>query len=461
MEILRTIEGVAYTEDVLVNLVTAAEKRIDLMAMYWSLLTDSEAPSCSDLELDRLVALGAEHGRRLFGALEDAARRGVQIRVLQSPGFRDGRQESDLLAAQFPTSFQVRQVDMTAWYGSGIMHQKLWLFDEKNLYLGSANMDWRSLSQVKELGLVVEDHCALAADLGRYFEVWWHFAGLAPEPLKGVWDPSVGIARSVPPWSSLRPEVERSRSPLDRAGWGALSSRETPISLTLEGNQGEIFMTGSPPELCVGGRTCDLDALLETVRDAERRISVSVMTYSAVSRYRDPSEEGENADGDPPTTGIWWPVLNDALLRAVITGGAEVRLLVSEWTHTHLAAVDALKVLQLAADAALRRDDTTGTDNSGGRLEIKLFRVPGWDQTEAGPGRLYPGHSRVNHPKFVVTDRRLHLSTSNMTWSYFSQSAGCSLNTDQPDLVAKAQEIFDRDWSSAFAHPLMDVGCEG
>lgn len=30
------------------------------------------------------------------------------------------------------------------------MHTKLWVVDQKHLYVGSANMDWRSLSQVNK-----------------------------------------------------------------------------------------------------------------------------------------------------------------------------------------------------------------------------------------------------------------------------------------------------------------------
>lgn len=456
MESFRSIDGVAYTEDVLISLVMATKKRIDLMAMYWSLLADTDTPDCSDLEQDRLKTLGVENGSRLFQALEGAARRGVRIRVLQSPGFIDGPQEPDRLAARFPARFQVRQVDMAAWYGGGIMHQKLWLFDERSLYLGSTNMDWRSLSQVKELGLVLEDQPQMAADLLRYYDAWWCFAGLSPSPACGVWDPKVGVERSVPPWSTLRSAAERGPSPIERPAWEPLSSMEHPIPLSLDGRQGGIFLTGSPPELCVGGRTFDLDALLETIQKAERQISVSVMTYSATSRCRQLTGNVGSQNADQPTIDIWWPILDHALLRAAITSGVKVRLLVSEWAHTQSAAIDSLKALEFTAKAALGHENAADHDACGGSLEIKLFRVPGWDRTEAGPNRRFPGHSRVNHPKFVVTDQRLHLSTSNMTWSYFAQSAGCSLNTDHLDLVEKAQEVFDRDWCSPYALPLMD-----
>lgn len=43
---------------------------------------------------------------------------------------------------------EVREVDLKAMTG-GIVHTKLWVVDQKHFYVGSANMDWRSLSQVK------------------------------------------------------------------------------------------------------------------------------------------------------------------------------------------------------------------------------------------------------------------------------------------------------------------------
>lgn len=44
---------------------------------------------------------------------------------------------------------EVRAVDLKALTG-GIIHTKLWVVDQKHLYVGSANMDWRSLSQVTQ-----------------------------------------------------------------------------------------------------------------------------------------------------------------------------------------------------------------------------------------------------------------------------------------------------------------------
>jgi phospholipase D3/4 len=442
LEELRGVEGVVYTEEVLVRLVEGARHAIDLMAMYWSLLPGSDAPDEGGLAPERLAELGADHGRRLFRALEDAVRRGVRVRVLQSPGFREGPQESERLAALNPALVEVRPVDLKAWYGAGIMHQKLWLFDGESSYLGSANADWRSLTQVKELGVVVENHPRLTADLGRYFDGWWHFAGLPELSVKEAWDPAVELERRVPAWSALVPEGEREPSPLDRPDYRAEYNLVNPAPLEVAGRPGGAFVTGSPPELCGPGRTIDLEALLHTIQDARRSVCVSVMTYYPGGRYPRPGEE--------TFIGVWWPLVSDTLLRAAVTRGLSVRLLVAHWAHSGDSGLELLRALQRVADAATSEEREAG---SAGRLEIRLFRVPGWDLT-AGPARLYPDHSRVNHPKYVVTDRRLHLSTSNLTWGYFAHTAGCSFNTDQLELVEKAQELFDRDWASPNAHPL-------
>ena len=74
------------------------------------------------------------------------------------------------------------EVQMGDWYGSGIMHQKIWVFDGHAVYIGSANMDWKSLTQVKEIGLVLEHAPDIADDVSRYFETWWAFPATRPLP---------------------------------------------------------------------------------------------------------------------------------------------------------------------------------------------------------------------------------------------------------------------------------------
>ena len=102
----------------------------------------------------------------------------------------------------------------------------------------------------------------------------------------------------------------------------------------------------------------------------------------------------------------------------MLTRKVYVRLLVSKWAHTSGLIEPLLVALQKAADAG-RADSFM----SSGQLEIKQFIIPGWDST-AGSRRKFPGHTRVNHTKYIVTDRRINIGTSNMTWDYFASTAG-------------------------------------
>ena len=88
-----------------------------------------------------------------------------------------------------------------------------------------------------------------------------------------------------------------------------------------------------------------------------------------------------------------------------------------------------------------------------GTLEVRTYEVPGWNETLPG-GTRFPVFSRVNHAKYIVSDGRLNVGTSNWQWGYFHNTAGLSFNTDGAALVATAQAIFDADWASAYAVPL-------
>ena len=85
-------------------------------------------------------------------------------------------------------------------------------------------------------------------------------------------------------------------------------------------------------------------------------------------------------------------------------------------------------------------------------LEVKEIEVPGWQDT--GPNASWPSYSRVVHQKFIVSDQRLNVGTSNMQWSYFHNTAGASWNTNASTLIAQAEEIFERDWESDYSRPI-------
>ncbi|MCB9445260.1 MAG: hypothetical protein H6669_13615 [Ardenticatenaceae bacterium] len=99
--------------------------------------------------------------------MENAARRGVRIRILEATGFGGRIRDCRIDAVDVAVSDQVERCGRLIC-GPGLaaatMHHKSWIVDGRSLYLGSANMDWRSLTQVKELGVIVENQPVVAAD---------------------------------------------------------------------------------------------------------------------------------------------------------------------------------------------------------------------------------------------------------------------------------------------------------
>ena len=402
---------------------------------------------------------GANEGQALFDALKAAAGRGVKIRIIQSPGFEaSDYDEAKSLQYASPQHVEIHTINMRDWYGNGIMHQKLWIFDHKTIYLGSANMDWKSLTQVKELGIVVEDNIEVAAELGRYFDTWWAFSGMEPTIREHVFDPSALIERTVPAWSALvRPE-QRCANPLDCAEFRTQYSWETPLPFDADGESAHMLITGAPREVCVRNRTFDGDALVRTILEAESSVCICVMDFGPVSLYRgayDP-DTGKYMIGTKIATPVWWPALFDAVLHVVTTKALYVRMLISEWAHTSDFITPYLEALQATARAGAAHPQMRT-----GILDIRRFHVPGWENTGGsgspahgqGKSNDYPGHTRVNHTKYIVTDKRANVGTSNMTWDYFNGTAGTSFNTDHRALVLKLQEIFDRDWNSQYTVP--------
>ena len=138
--------------------------------------------------------LGAHHGAELLAAFSAAADRGVKIRLL-----------NDAKATVPPQLLNHANIASAFWdprdfYSSGIMHQKIWVIDSKHIYLGSANMDWKSLTQVKELGIAVHNSTAVGGDVQNLFNVWWKFANTASSKVE-YFDVELQSRMAKPCWA--------------------------------------------------------------------------------------------------------------------------------------------------------------------------------------------------------------------------------------------------------------------
>ena len=70
------------------------------------------------------------------------------LRLLQHSGvYPDYTKEPSSLASRRPNVKSVTLL-LEKWWGSGIVHAKVWISDNRDVYIGSANNDWKSLTQV-------------------------------------------------------------------------------------------------------------------------------------------------------------------------------------------------------------------------------------------------------------------------------------------------------------------------
>ncbi|XP_045887251.1 5'-3' exonuclease PLD3 isoform X2 [Micropterus dolomieu] len=371
------------------HLLHKANSSVHIAAFYFTLRgSDLEFSGSSDSQ-----------GRKVFKQLKQLESKGVKLQIAVNAPQASTQDTAELAAA----GAEVREVDLKAVTG-GIVHTKLWVVDQKHLYLGSANMDWRSLSQVKEVGLSVEDCSCLAQDAFRIFGVYW-----------SIGDPNNG---SLPPYWPAR--------------LSALSSSQDPLRLKFNGVPAQVYLSSAPPLISARGRSDDLSTILSVIDDAKKFIYISVMDYLPQSEFTEPIR--------------FWPAIDSALRVAACYREVQVRLLVSCWKHSPSSMFTFLQSLLVLNRPPLKCD-----------INVKIFTVPSTAEQMKIP------FARVNHAKYMVTDRVVYIGTSNWSENYFTQTAGVGLVVNQTGsevkkgqetLQSQAEELFLRDWTSQYTSTL-------
>ncbi|XP_047441206.1 5'-3' exonuclease PLD3 isoform X5 [Mugil cephalus] len=371
------------------HLLHNANSSVHIAAFYFTLRgSDLEFADSSDSQ-----------GRKVFEHLKQLESKGVKLQIaVNSP--QTSTQDTAALAS---TGAEVREVDLKAVTG-GIVHTKLWVVDQKHFYVGSANMDWRSLSQVKEVGLSVENCSCLAQDADRIFGVYWSLSG--------------SNNGSLPPYWPAR--------------LSALSSSENPLRLKFNGVPARVYLSSAPPQISARGRSDDLSTILSVINDAQKFVYISVMDYLPTSEFTEPLR--------------LWPAIDSVLRSAACTRGVQVRLMVSCWQHSPASMFVFLQSLQVLNRHPLKCD-----------IDVKVFTVPSTAEQMKIP------FARVNHAKYMVTDRVVYIGTSNWSENYFTQTAGVGLVVNQTGsaveqgqqtLQNQAEDLFLRDWRSTYASTL-------
>ncbi|XP_042629299.1 5'-3' exonuclease PLD4 [Cyprinus carpio] len=369
------------------DLLSSASKQIDVASFYWCLTgEDISVNSSSDRQ-----------GREILEEFKALPSRNVSVRVVTSiPTLAPN--STDLKALK-EHGVQIRRVNFGR-LTKGILHSKFWIVDGKHVYIGSANMDWRALTQVKELGVVIYNSSALAADLQKIFQSYW---------VTGRSNASI-----PDPWPS---------------DYDTRINEERPLLLNLSGAESRAYIAASPPVFCPDSRTRDLDAILSAIRGAQDFIHVAVMEFY-------PASKSFHHHG-------YWPVIEDALKRSAVDRNVSVCLLVSCGQETDPAVWPFIRSL-----------DALHSPSDNINIAVRVFVIPAGNQSHIP-------YSRINHNKYLVTDKVAYVGTSNWSADYFSTTAGVGLvlsqNASGDSFHQQLRAVFERDWSSPFSHPLDDL----
>ncbi|XP_024910664.1 phospholipase D3 isoform X2 [Cynoglossus semilaevis] len=369
------------------SLMAEAQSSIDISSFYWTLTnkdTGTQEPTAYPGETI-LKALGELSGK-------------LSVRIaVNLPQATQPKEDLQLLT---DSGAEVRTVNMRK-LTSGVLHTKFWVIDKKHVYIGSANMDWRSLTQVKELGAVIYNCSCLAADLGKIFEAYWF----------------LGESQSIPsPWPN---------------SFSTLYNMDTPLQLPLNGTPSDVYLTSSPPSLCAAGRTPDLRSILSVIEDAQSFVYIAVMNYLPTMEFSHPKK--------------YWSDIDNQLRRVAYEKRVRVRLLISCWASSQPVMIPFLRSLASVYEPKSKLD-----------IQVRLFVVP------ASPKQKEIPFARVNHNKYMVTDKIAYIGTSNWSGDYFVHTAGSALVVNQtaqsqstePTVQSQLQAVFERDWSSDYSTPL-------
>jgi len=233
------------------------------------------------IELEHFYASNAEGSRLepVIKALEAAADRGVRVQFTADKGFYQRQYKGTLDRLDARDNIDVDLIDFGALTG-GIQHAKCMLVDGDDLYVGSANFDYRALEHIQELGVRVD-----SPEVGAW--------------VQAVLEYDRAVARGKTPKTpepGKRPSIKALLGNAVGSGSFTLSAAFSP--------------SGSLPD----SSTYDLPELVASIHRATESIRLQLLSYKPVDRQ-----------------GEWWPELDDAL-RAAAERGVDVKLIVADWS---------------------------------------------------------------------------------------------------------------------------------
>ena len=232
-----------------------------------------------DIEQFYIADQSGEAMEPVLAAVKEAVKRGVKVRLIVDSVMM--KETEKALPALKEAGVDARIINFKK-AGGGVQHSKFFIVDGKELYVGSQNFDWRSLTQIHELGLRIKSPRA-AADFSRVFEADWAIAGGA--------DPIKTFAKKVE----------------------AQVTAAKPEKATLAGGEVTYSLAFSPKGAIPAGLDTEITELISLIASAKKTVRGQVMTYSL-------EEHGSKR----------WAELDSAFRKAAARG-VKVDLVFADW----------------------------------------------------------------------------------------------------------------------------------
>ncbi|XP_016112832.1 inactive phospholipase D5-like [Sinocyclocheilus grahami] len=255
------------------ELLDQAHRSVEIVSPWWALNSteyESKPPQ-------------AKQGQILLHQLMRLQSRSVRLRVVSE------LTNSSELKALSQNGAEVHYLNMTA-LTKGHINSSFWVVDRKHMYIGSAGMDWRSLSTMKEFGIIIYNCTCLVMDLHRIFNLYRQLQ--YKDFLPSIWSKKLN----------------------------ALYNRDKNLQLHLNDTKAKAYISSSPDVFCPKKRTKDLEAINRVIQEAETFIYISITNYLPMLNRSQPK---------------YWSRIDSMLREALILKtNIKVRLLISCWEQT-------------------------------------------------------------------------------------------------------------------------------
>ncbi len=194
-----------------------------------------------DIEQFYIESEKGESLEPIIKEIRSRARAGVKVRAIFDKAMLKSSGKYLFLFKEKNMSYRI--IDFKK-VGGGVQHSKFFIIDGGQVYIGSQNFDWRSLSHIREFGFLIKSRAA-ASDFKKIFEADWKNA---EKPKK------------------------------DYFSKGKISiSCDKPLKALMLGQEVSYCLAFSP----AGGKyQSEIKEMLKIIDSAKESISAQVMTYS-------------------------------------------------------------------------------------------------------------------------------------------------------------------------------------